>query len=197
MSNIVSLRGGGAQKGNIYCAPASLWVPFVYKVAWPQDAALEIDGWPQYALDPSIFEGYAHIEQISRLDAKSPTSVLIKNHPNRAAASAFLSAVAIFDPSQHCSSFAQTRAGVFTISQIPTYAPWPSPLLVYDVSYPTNDILGFDAWIVGVTTDGEELHGDSVFFPGSPGLVHQPNGDILLEDPAPNELTAPFASPRQ
>lgn len=196
MSNIVDLSSSRTQNGNIYCAPASVWVPFVYKVTWPRDVAPELEGWPQYALDPSGFEGRAHIEQISRLDANSPTSVLVRRHPNRSAAGAFLSAVAIFDPSQNCTSFTQTPGGLFTISQIPTYAPWPSPLLIYDISYRTNDIFGFGVWVTGVTTDGVEIHGDDVFFPGSPSLVHQPNGDILLADPAPNELTAPFASPR-
>jgi hypothetical protein len=120
--------------GSVFCPQASLWFPTVYQLTWPHLQGQNSTTWPHFTIDKSGYDETARLSQIASLPANAAMSILIKHHRTKEEAVAFLSAISIFDPSQHCSGFTETRYGLFTLSAIPTYHPWPGPLLIFETT---------------------------------------------------------------
>ena len=95
--------------GSVFCPHASLWFPTVYQLTWPHLQGQNATTWPHFTIDKSGYDETARLSQIASPPANAPMSILIKHHRTKEEAVAFLSAISIFDPSQHCSGFTETR----------------------------------------------------------------------------------------
>lgn len=182
-----SVLDPNSSDGSVFCGKANLWFPHIYAEFFGEARKNGLPEWPSYELSSSPKTETETCRRIEWLENSAPTSLLIKNHKTRKEAIAFFDGILAFDPSQRLSDIVETRYGIFTISRIPTYASWPTPMVVFVTHYPAENLVGTDDyWEFAISSKGEVIEGNNVFHPH----------DVDFDVPEVNELTLPFGSRR-
>lgn len=168
MRHNVSLRKRKADHGHgrVWCPPLRLYFPRIFGISRKvakrprQDKAHELQH-ITYTLDPRAIAAIrgSIVDEIDHLDPDAPHSLIVRHHWSRSLASSYLEGVEDMTDISNNTGIFEVDDAVFTLTERPTRADWPVPMIIYvaEIYASKNAMIDAEHFEVVVGPDGRPV----------------------------------------